>query len=92
MSKLKTVNPIIESAEDHQEFDIVPRRRIERRSSARRSYSNPKILGPDYIAQLRKYDIKPHLILREGDRRKQNRRNSRPSLLRADEIVILRKK
>mgnify|MGYP000137800230 CR=1 FL=1 len=92
MSTLNNFNPIIELTEENQEFETIPRRRIERRSATRRDCSKPKMLCPDKITTLRKLDNNAHLILRERDRRQQKRRNSRPSLLKADDIVILRKK
>jgi len=92
MSTLKNFNPIIEPTDENQEIDTLPRRLIERRMAVRRSCFKPKMLCPDSITTLRKRNDSVHLILRERDRRQQKRRNSRPSLLKTDDIVILRKK
>lgn len=82
----------LDFSDNDEIFEIVPRRQIKRRNSERRATRNPKIACPDTIRLLRKQDKTSPLILREGERRKQNRRSSKPSFVNADEIVILRKK
>jgi hypothetical protein len=90
MSELKN-NTLLASTED-DDIDVVSRRHIKRRSTTRRTCSKPRMLCPDSILNLRKRDNNGHFIYREGDRRQQKRRKSRPSLIKSGEIVFLRKK
>jgi hypothetical protein len=78
--------------ENDETLEIVPRRHVERRSLLRRATIKPKIVSSETVRLLRKQDKSTHLVFRDGDRRKQNRRTSKPSFLIADNIVILRKK
>jgi len=92
MPTIKSSNNKLDIIENDETLEIVPRRHVERRSLLRRATIKPKIVSPEKIQLLRKQDKKPHLILREGDRRQQHRRSSKPTLLTTDKIVILRKK
>jgi hypothetical protein len=85
-------NNKLDVIENDETLEIVPRRHTDRRSLQRRATIKPKLVNPETVRLLRKQDKATHLVLREGERRKQNRRKSKPSLLNADNIMVLRKK
>jgi len=71
-------------------YEVVPRRRYDRRSTERQLdiKSELAVKGNDITV----VDNKHAELLREGERRQSDRRTSRPSLLSVDEIAKLRKK
>jgi hypothetical protein len=92
MPTIECSNNKLDIIENDETLEIVPRRHVERRSLQHRAAIKSKIVNHETIRLLRKQDKATHLILREGERRKQNRRTSKPTLLNGDNIVILRKK
>jgi hypothetical protein len=92
MPTVKCSSNKLDTIENDETLEIVPRRQIKQRTFERRTTSKPKIACPDTIRLLRKQDKATPLVLREGERRLQHRRTSKPTLLNADNIVILRKK
>ena len=73
-------------------YEVVPRRRSERRSANQPEGIKSKFAVEDKDLEVQKLDKKHAELLREGERRQSDRRTSRPSLLSVDEIAILRKK
>jgi hypothetical protein len=90
MSELK--NNTLSAPTEDDDIEVVSRRHLERRGTTRRTCSKPRMLCPDSILNLRKQDNNAHFIYRDGERRQQKRRKSRPSLIKLGEIVFLRKK
>jgi len=77
--------------ENNIEYETLPRRQSERRSTSRRT-SRPLLASIEKIKALRKQDEHLLIPLRLGDRRQKSRRQSRVSVLTIEEIKLLRNK
>lgn len=73
-------------------YEVVPRRRFERRSVNDRQVIKPELAAENEDMQVEKSDKKNAAQLRIDERRQSDRRTSRPTLLSVDEITTLRKK
>ena len=74
------------------QFEVVPRRRFERRSVTDSHVVKPELVAENEDIKLHKLEKAHANLLRESDRRQSARRASRPTLLSATEISKLRKK
>lgn len=91
MLKIKTTKPILKKTVDEEvNYQLIPRRREDRRRTDRRVTNGPK-KRPQQIRRIRGMDDMDYTPIRFGERRKADRRKSRPKLLSADEIILLRK-
>jgi len=75
-----------------KEYEVVPRRRFERRGVSERYPVNPEQDTENKNMKVQKPDRKHTNLLTEDERRQSARRTSRPTLLSVDEIATLRKK
>tara|TARA_R110002050_G_scaffold269917_2_gene412685 strand:+ start:228553 stop:228828 length:276 start_codon:yes stop_codon:yes gene_type:complete len=90
MFKTDSLNAEFNLIENDTQYEVVPRRRSERRSkNSPRSKSEFTVENDNINVQ--KMNKKRVDFAREGERRQSGRRNSRPTLLSVDEIVVLRK-
>ena len=80
----------IDFDEDDISYQIIARRRIERRNVLRRD-STLRLIKPEDARKLRNLDKKSSIQLRLGERRRQDRRISGPRILSSYEIKTLRK-
>jgi hypothetical protein len=76
--------------ENDRQYEVVPRRRYDRRSTERQLdiKSELAVKGNDITV----VDNKHADLVRKGERRQSDRRTSRPTILSVDEIATLRKK
>jgi hypothetical protein len=74
------------------QFEVVPRRRFERRGTNDRQVIKPEFATENEGMKAHKAEKAHANLLREGERRQFARRASRPTLLSATEISKLRKK
>jgi hypothetical protein len=74
------------------QYEVVPRRRFERRSANDRQVIKPELATENEGMKVHKADKRHAEFLREDERRQSARRSSRPTLLSVDEIATLRKK
>tara|TARA_R110001583_G_scaffold130834_1_gene282585 strand:- start:85891 stop:86169 length:279 start_codon:yes stop_codon:yes gene_type:complete len=92
MSKANT--PISESnlIENDTQYEVVPRRRSERRSTGQPDIKS-KFSAVDNDIKVQKVENTHIDLADKGEERRQSgRRSSKPTLLSVDEIAILRKK
>jgi|GEM_PF-1698045 len=89
----KTSPPISESnlIENDTQYEVVPRRRYERRSTEQFNIKS-EFTVEDNDINVQKVDNKHLSLVMEGERRQSGRRSSRPTLLSVNEIATLRKK
>lgn len=92
MSKITPSNSKSSLIESDRQYEVVARRRSDRRGMNQQLDSKPELAVEDNEIKVQKVDKKHAELLREGERRQSDRRTSRPSLLSVDEIAILRKK
>jgi hypothetical protein len=76
--------------ENDTQYEVVPRRRSERRSTEQQLDIKSELAVEDNDITV--VDNKHADLVREGERRQSGRRTSRPTLLSVDEIEVLRKK
>ena len=91
-SKTNTPNSQPNLIDIDTHYEVVPRRRSERRSANQPEGIKSKFAVEDKDLEVQKLDKKHAELFRENERRQSDRRTSRPSILSVDEIAILRKK
>ena len=91
-SKTNTRTPESNLIDNDTYYEVVPRRRSERRSANQPEGIKSEFVVKDEDIKVQQLDKKHAVLLRDEDRRQSERRSSRPSLLSVDEIAILRKK
>lgn len=92
MLKISTSKQVsTRTVDDERDYKLVPRRRAERRSLERRGPANSLQKRHRSVRRIQGLDDIRFTPVRLGERRQEERRKSRPKLLSADEIVILRK-
>ena len=92
MSNTKISNSESNLIVNDAQYEVVPRRRFERRSVNERQVILPKYAAENEDMNVQQRDKKHTDLLIEGERRQSVRRTSRPTLLSVDEIAKLRKK
>ena len=90
MTKTNTPKSEPNLIDNDRQYEVVPRRRYDRRSTERQLdiKSELAVKGNDITV----VDNKHADLVRKGERRQSDRRTSRPTILNVDEIAILRKK
>ena len=88
MSNTNTPIPESNLIDNDTQYEVVPRRRADRRDGKQSQELAPESDG----IKVQKIDTEQAGLSNEGERRQADRRTSRPTLLSVDEIAILRKK
>tara|TARA_R110002049_G_scaffold291618_1_gene475742 strand:+ start:752 stop:1030 length:279 start_codon:yes stop_codon:yes gene_type:complete len=92
MTKTKISNPQSKFVDNDLQYEIVPRRRSERRSVNYLQGLKSELAAENKDIDVQNTEKKLAAVLIEDERRQSARRTSRPTLLSAVEISKLRKK